>query len=120
MLTWLFERNGQIIYYIIENVIELVIIHVSIFFVFFFWGKVFRSYYDGGSFSLVFKLCDYVDLLGVHASLQRKCDGYSILMNYNCTNEHIWWFTIVLASVVGKCECEIFNFFPTSINKNGM
>jgi hypothetical protein len=43
-------------------------------------------------------------------------------MNYNCTNEHIWWFTIVLANVVGKCECEFFNFFPrsTSTNKKGI
>ncbi len=43
--------------------------------------------------------------------LQRKCDGYNILMNYNWTNGHIWWFTIVFASVVGKCECEFLTSF---------
>jgi hypothetical protein len=41
------------------------------------------------TFSLVFKLCGNIDLLGIPARMQGKCEGYNNSANFNCTNEQI-------------------------------
>jgi hypothetical protein len=46
------------------------------------------------TFSLVFKLCGNIDLLGIPARMQGKCESYNNLANFNCTNEQI-----------NKCKC---------------
>jgi len=96
MLTWLFERNGPIIYYIIENVIKLVIIHVSVFF-FFGGGKLFfwSYYFNGASFSLVFKLA-----MWQHGLVRRACkfckESVMVII--------FWWTTIVPMNTFGDLQ----------------
>ncbi len=65
------------------NIAHMVIRFLFIY-LFIYW-----RYYDGHGFSLVFKLCANMDLLGVYVKLWVKCDGYSNLVNYNYINE---WF----------------------------
>lgn len=45
-------------------------------------------YYDSDSFSLLFELCDDMDLFWVDTWLGGKCKGYNNLANFNCDREH--------------------------------
>ncbi len=45
-------------------------------------------YYDSDSFSLLFELCDNMDLFWLDTRLGGKCKGYNNLANFNCDREH--------------------------------
>jgi len=48
------------------------------------------------SFSLLFELCDDMDLLLVDTRLGGKCKGYNNLANFNCDREHFGKWTNIL------------------------
>ncbi len=63
------------------------------------------------TFSVVFKLCGNIDLLGIPARMEGKCEGYNNLANFNCTNEHIdkcksW--ACFQQQMINKVDCFLF------------